>query len=420
MHMSPPLPDRSTNAFAWRDFRYFFFCKLLFNLAILMTVVGVGWQVYDLARRTRSIEGASLMLGLLGLIEFLAVAGFSLLAGYFIDRADRRKIVRAALVLDYCALLALWAYSRRHDPALWPIFAITGVIGIGRAFMAPATSALAPNVVAREALPSAVAWNSIAWQVAAVAGPALCGFLIHRGASAVYLTALPLLALALFCALMIRPVPLVKHSDLGPLESIRAGLAYIRTNPIVLGAISLDLFVVILGGATAMLPAFARDILHVGSDGFGLLRAAPAVGAGIVAIALAVVPLRRKVGLWMFGCVGLFGLATIVFGLSKSAPLSLVALATLGAADMISVYIRQSLVQINTPDHLRGRVASVSTIFISASNELGELESGLAARFLGAVPSVVAGGIGALVITGLWAWWFVDLRRADRLTPEPA
>lgn len=417
--MQPSQPAYSNNAFAYRDYRFFFVTKLLNSLATVMVAVGIGWQVYSLARRTGSIEQASLALGLVGLVEFLAVAIFSLIAGYVSDRIDRRWIMRAALAFLVITVALLWLYTHSGALRLWPVFAIGGLIGIGRAFMAPSTSSLAPNLVKRNALHSAIAWNSVSWQVAAIAGPALCGQLIVLGLTTVYGIAVILFAAALCTAQFIRPVALPIPSAEKPIASIKAGLRYIRSSPVVLGAISLDLFAVILGGATAMLPAYAKDILHVGAVGFGQLRAAPAVGASLVALILAFKPLRHKVGLWMFACVGIYGLATMVFGVSRYFPMSLAALAVLGAADMVSVFIRQSLVQIHTPDAMRGRVSSVSTVFISASNELGEFQSGMAARFLGAMPSVVVGGAGAIIVTVLWALWFADLRKADTLSGEP-
>lgn len=414
---STAAASQQRTAFQFRDFRLFWAAKFLGSFSSLMTVVAVGWQVYEIARRTHSVKEASLYLGLIGLVQFVTLAGCSLFAGYIADRLDRRWVARAALAVEIIAVGLLFAHALSGSSVLWPIFGAAGLLGVGRAFMAPSMQALAPNLVPIEILPSAIAWNSIAWQVAAVAGPAACGYLIVGGAEWVYGSCLVLLGLSLLCALGIRPVPRNIAPQSTPWRSIIEGLAYIRTNRVVLGAISLDLFAVLLGSATAMLPVYARDVLMVGPEGLGNLRAAPAVGAAVVALILTRLSIRRNVGLWMFACVGLFGVLTIVFGISKSYTLSLVALAGLGAADMISVYVRQSLVQIYTPDPMRGRVASVSTLFISASNELGEFQSGVVARLIGAVPSVVVGGIGAVVITVLWAFWYPELRKADRLTP---
>ena len=280
-------------------------------------------------------------------------------------------------------------------------------------------TALGPNLVPREVLPTAIAWNSIGWQTGAVLGPPLGAFLFAAAPSVPYLAAAGMFAVALVALLMITPVPLPPRSAKSPWAQTVEGLAYVRSNRIVLGAISLDLFAVLLGGATAMLPVFARDVLHVGVEGLGPLRAAPAFGAALTALLLTRRPLSRNVGVIMFACVGVFGLMTVIFGLSTNLHLSLGALAVLGAADMMSVYVRSSLIQLHTPDEMRGRVSAVSMLFISASNELGEFESGLTAAWLGPVEAVVLGGIGAVVVTFFWAWGFPELRKADRfVAPE--
>ncbi|MEX6725334.1 MFS transporter [Parapedomonas caeni] len=423
--MSSPSPAASEapapaapSAFGYRDFRLFWFSRLTGSLAVNMTAVAVGWQVYEIARQSHSIKEASLYLGLIGLVQFVTLAGCSLVAGYISDRFDRRWIARGALSVDLLSIGLLFAHARWGDQSLLPIFMAASLLGIGRAFMAPSMQALAPNLVPVTILPSAIAWNSIAWQIAAIGGPAACGYLIAGGAAWVYGTCLALLTVSLTCISFIRPVAQTPRTAGRPLRAILDGLSYIRTNRMVLGAISLDLFAVLLGGATAMLPVYARDILAVGPEGLGNLRAAPAVGAALVALVLTRFTLRNRVGLWMFACVGVYGLATAIFGLSTSYTLSLAMLGVLGAADMISVYVRSSLIQIHTPDDMRGRVASVSTLFISASNELGEFQSGIVARLIGAVPAVVVGGVGAIVVTVLWAMWFPELRKANRLATE--
>lgn len=405
------------SAFAVPDFRYFWVAKFLSSFSSLMTVVGVGWQVYEIARRTHTIKEASLYLGLIGLVQFVALAGCSLFAGHVIDRVDRRWVARGAIAVEIAALAWLFGHTVLDGQTLWPIFVAATLLGVGRAFMGPSLQALAPNLVPLNILPNAIAWNSIAWQTAAVGGPAACGYLMAGGPQWVYGTCLVLLALALGCMFRIRPVPHTVAPKDRPWKSILAGLRYIRTNPVILGAITLDLFAVLLGSATAMLPVYARDVLMVGPEGLGNLRAAPAVGAALVAVVLARFGLHRNVGLWMFGCVGLFGLCTVVFGLSRSFPLSLAALAVLGGADMVSVYVRQSLLQLYTPDEMRGRVAAAGTLFVSASNELGEFYAGVVARLIGAVPAVVVGGCAAMLVTVLWAWAFPDLRRANKLVP---
>jgi hypothetical protein len=268
--------------------------------------------------------------------------------------------------------------------------------------------------VPRHVLPTAIAWNSISFQVGAVGGPPIGAFLYAVNPAAPYLLAAVLFAIAFVALVSIPKVPLPPRSELSPWRMTVEGLGYVRHNKIVLGAISLDLFAVLLGGATAMLPVYARDILHVGVEGLGPLRAAPAFGAALTAVVLTRRPLASRVGIKMFACVAIFGVATIVFGLSTNFRLSLVALAVLGAADMVSVYVRSSLIQLHTPDAMRGRVSAVSMLFISASNELGEFESGLTAAWLGPVEAVVLGGVGAILVTLIWAWQFPELRRADR------
>ena len=404
-------------AFGYRDYRFFWAARFLGSFSSLMTVVGVGWVVYEIARRTHSIQEASLYLGLIGLVQFVALAGCTLFAGYISDRVDRRWVARGALMVEIASAAWLFGHTLSGMESMWPVFVSAALMGVGRAFMGPSLQALAPNLVPREILPSAIAWNSIAWQTAAVGGPAACGYLMALGAEWVFGTCLVLLCLALASMFCIRPVARTVAAKAAPWKSIVEGLRYIRTNPILLGAISLDLFAVLLSSAIAMLPVYARDVLMVGPEGLGNLRAAPAVGAALVALILTRGWLRHNVGLWMFGCVGLFGVCIVVFGLSRSFSLSLAALAVMGAADMISVYVRQSLLQLYTPDEMRGRVSSVGTLFVSASNELGEFYAGLMARLLGAVPAVVVGGFATIMVTVLWAWAFPDLRKANKLVP---
>jgi len=296
------------------------------------------------------------------------------------------------------------------------LIGIAFAFGIARAFRAPAGVALAPMLVPKALLPRAIAWNSLAFQAGTISGPALAGFLVGRWSSAhSYAVSLGLYLAAVIGLAFISRSTTPEFQPGSRLARVREGLTYIWNNKVVLGAISLDLFAVLLGGATALLPVFARDVLAVGAEGYGLLRSAPAVGAAVVALVLATRPIRRRAGAAMFSGVAIFGLATMVFGLSHSFVLSLVALATLGGADMVSVYVRQTLIQIVTPDQMRGRVASVSFLFIGASNELGEFESGVTARLLGPVLAAVLGGVASLGITGLWARLFPALRTVDRL-----
>lgn len=409
----------NTSAFAFRDFRFYWFMRLFNTLAIQMLSVAIGWQVYDVARQTRSVEESAFLLGMIGLAQFLPLFFLTLIAGYAADRLDRRWIGRAAITLEVTGVALLLIESLSATISLPVVFVVAAMLGAARALAAPAFQALAPNLVSKEVLPSAIALSSLAWQGASVVGPAIGGYVYVAGASAAYAVCLGLLLMSLGLAFMLRPVPRPPVSSLTPWQSVKEGLAYVRTNRVVFGAVTLDLFAVLLGGATALLPVFARDVLHVGPEGLGHLRAAPAAGAVVVAMMLAVWPLRRRMGLVMFWSVGVFGVLTALFGLSTNFTLSLCLLAMLGAVDMISVYVRQSIVQIFVPDAMRGRVASVSTLCISASNELGEFESGVAARFLGAVGAVVFGGVGAISITALWAWKFPELRRTDRLDSPP-
>jgi len=407
--------------FQYRDYRAFWAARLASTIASTMLVVVIGIHVYDLARRTMSIAEASFWLGMVGLAQFLPLFLLTLAAGYVADRIDRRWIVRASLALELACAAALAILSWIESMSLVPLFAVAVALGVGRAFAGPALSSFAPNLVPPPLLPSAIALNSIAWQAGAVAGPLLGGGAYAIDVPLPYALSVALFGLSLVAMFIIRPIPLGNAGKSHPVRAVIEGLAYVRANKIVLGAITLDLFAVLLGGATAMLPVYARDILHVGSEGLGALRAAPAVGAAATAFFLARRPLRRKVGTKMFVSVAIFGLATIVFGESRVMWLSLASLVVLGASDMISVYVRSSLIQLHTPDAMRGRVSAVSGLFISASNELGEFRAGLAGAAFGPVAAVVGGGALAVLVTGACAWAFPSLRKADRfVAPSPA
>ncbi|MFN0114829.1 MAG: MFS transporter [Paracoccaceae bacterium] len=399
----------------YRDFGLFWLAMLLVNVAVQIEAVTIGWQVYALGRQTRSIEESAFLVGMVGLVQFLPLAVLSLFAGGAADRHSRRLIVQAALAAEILCALGLTALALSPAPDLRLVFAVAAVFGAARAYLSPAASALVPMLVPRHEMPQAISLKSLSWQGAVIVGPWVGGLLIAVSPASAYGAGVALFAAGFAINLMIRTPSTPDRQPGHPLRQIVEGLVYVWRNRIVFGAISLDLFAVLLGGVTALLPAFASDVLDVGPEGFGLLRSGPAVGALLMAAALARWPLRRKAGVRMLLAVAGFGLATIVFALSRSMVLSLLALAALGAADMISVYVRQTLVQIVTPDHMRGRVSSVSGLFISGSNELGEFESGIAARFLGPVGAAVFGGIGTLAVTGLWAWMFPDLRKADRL-----
>jgi MFS family permease len=402
-----------SHPFAIRDFRFYWVARLASTIGQMAMVIVIGWQVYDIARRTMDTHHAALQLGLIGVVQFVPLFVLTLVTGWTADRIDRRHIARASIALEMLCAAVLGFLAWSHATSLPALFAIAGLLGVARAFAGPALGALAPNLVPREILPRAIAMSSIAWQSGAIAGPALGGYLYSFAPFAPYATAGGLFVLSLGCMFMIRPIA---RTEIGgsrnPWKQMVDGLHYVRENKLVLGAISLDLFAVLLGGATAMLPVFARDILHSGPTGLGHLRAAPAVGATLTALWFAWRPLKHDVGVKMLAAVGIFGAATIGFGLSRVMPLSLLCLALLGAADMFSVYVRQSLIQLYTPNEMRGRVGAVSSLFISASNELGEAESGFLAALIGPVAAVVGGGAGAILVTLLWARWFPELRRA--------
>lgn len=412
----PPLSPESGRALlAIANYRHFWLSRFLDNLAVQAQAVTIAWQVYAIARHSHSVGEAAFLVGMIGLAQFLPLFALTLIAGDTADRHDRRLIMGACIGVEVVGALVLCALSLTGSTLLWPIFLIAAGFGAARAFFAPASTALGPTLVPRSLLPRSIAWSSLAWQGASIVGPAIGGLLCGVSPAAAYGGSAVLYVASLAALMLLKPPAQASRSIASRPEMIKEGLAYIWTNKIVLGAISLDLFAVLLGGATALLPVFARDVLHVGAEGFGMLRAGPAIGAAIVAVWLAVRPVRAHAGLAMFSGVAVFGLATVVFALSRSMALSIIALAVLGGADMISVYVRQTLIQIVTPDAMRGRVAAVSMLFIGASNELGEFETGVVARLLGPVGAALFGGVGALGVTGLWAVLFPALRKADRL-----
>ncbi len=397
------------------DYLRFWASRWMGSLGSQVQSVTMGWQIYTISRRILSVGASALNVSLIGLITFMPLFLLALVAGEAADRYDRRRILMCCYAGESSAVLAL-AFAAFTGHASVPLLlSLALVFGTSRAFFSPAMTALGPMLVPRALLPRAIAWNSLAWQSASIVGPAIGGLLVAISPGAAYATTLALYLAAALSLSSIRRNTRPQAQPGSRLDLVKAGLAYVWTNRVVFGAISLDMAAVILGGATALLPAFARDVLHAGPQGFGLLRAAPAIGATVVGLHLAARPIRRHAGLIMFVGVAAYAVATVVFGASKILVLSAIALAILGGADMLSVFVRQTLVQLMTPDSMRGRVGAVSSLFIGASNELGEFESGLAARFLGPVRAVVFGGLGALAVTGLWAWLFPGLRRADRL-----
>jgi MFS family permease len=377
---------------------------------MLVQSVAVGWQVYDLTR-------SPLSLGIVGLVEFAPMFLLTLPAGELADRVDQRLILAASLALEALSSGLLLAYALLHPRQIWPLYAVLALFGCARGFSGPAGRSLLPFLVPTEKLAKAIAWASSIGQVAVIAGPAIGGFAYALGPSVAYGGCLIGFLVAAAGTTLLRgrrPEPR-KEVAASWAERVQEGIRFVRSRPVVLGAISLDLFAVLLGGATALLPVYARDILHVGPTGLGILRSAPAAGAAVVALYLVYRPIERRVGPVLFGAVAVFGIATIVFGLATDFRLSLVALAVLGASDQVSVYIRSALVQFATPDSMRGRVSAVSTLFISSSNELGEFESGVTAALFGTVPAVILGGVGTLAVVATWMKMFPPLRTVDHM-----
>ncbi len=400
------------SAFRYSNFTLFVVARFFLVAALEMQSVAVGWQVYEITRRP-------LDLGLVGLAQFLPVILLFLAAGHAADRFNRKRLVLLCYVGFAACYAVLFEIARVRMHKVTFIYAVLVLLGVVRAFNAPAARSLLPQLVPMEFFPSAVAWNATIFQGATILGPALGGLLYAAfgGPAGVYGIALVVTVLAIITLLRVTLTqPEREHEELSA-RSVLAGLRYIWTHKIILGSISLDLFAVLLGGAVALLPVYAREILRTGPWGLGLLRAAPGVGAAMMAILLAHRPLRQRVGKIMLFCVAGFGAFTLVFGISHSLVLSLVSLVLVGASDMVSVVVRGTLVQIATPDAVRGRVNAVDMIFIGASNELGEFESGVTAHWFGAVPAVILGGVGTLVVVALWAWLFPELRNANQLTP---
>ncbi len=410
--------SQAAAAFLSRDF-------LLYQLARVVVIIGaeaqalaVAWQVYEITHK-------AIDLGYTGLVLFLPGLLFILPAGHVADRFDRRQVILVCYALQAICSFALLRFAWMGIHQVWPIFVVLFLIGTGRAFSGPASSALVPHLVPTQHFVNAITWGSAIFQIANIVGPAFGGILftlpLHgrlRGAALVYSFMLGCILwfLVLVGLLRVRPGRM-EHRSISK-EVLLAGFRYVAKTQVLLGSISLDLFAVLLGGAVALMPIFAQDILHAGPRGLGMLRAAPALGALAVSLWLMVRPIRDKAGARMLTCVAIFGASTILFGVSRSLPISLAALFIVGASDMVSVVIRSSMLQLATPPAMRGRVSAVNSLFVGASNELGEFESGLTAQWWGAVRAVVIGGVGSLAITGLWAVFFPSLRRAGDLTPE--
>jgi MFS family permease len=397
-------------AFTHPGFVLFQIARFLMVAATEMQAVAVGWQVYDITRKP-------LDLGFVGLAQFLPGILLFPLSGHASDRYERRNVLSvcyAGFAVCFGLLLML---ARRSAPSIVSMYVVLVLIGVVRSFNSTASRAILPQLVPREHFPNAVAWNSSIFQAATILGPSLGGivYAVFHGPSAVYAIAMATAAAAMVSTFRIKPELQARRREPMTFKTVFAGLDYIWSKKLILGAISLDLFAVLLGGAVALLPVYAREILHTGPWGLGLMRTAPGVGAALMAVMLAHWPLRGKSGPTLLGAVAGFGIFTIVFGLSRNLVVSLAALVLLGASDMISVIIRATLTQLATPDEMRGRVTAVDMIFIGASNEFGQFESGVTAQWFGTVPAVILGGVGTLVVIALWAWWFPELRRAGDL-----
>src|ERR1019366_7196780 len=419
-------------AFTYPNFVSYTLARFLIVVSLEMQSIAVGWQVYEITRRP-------IDLGYVGLAQFAPGFALFLFAGHAADLFDRRKLLMWCYGgFALCSALLL-AISWRAPQSVHSIYVVLVLLGVFRSFNFPVSRALLPQLVPEEHFSNAVAWNASTFQIATIAGPAIGGiaYALFRGPDAVYAIAVTVSIVSTILTLRIHPQPTSPEKELAErvadrvadkesvsLRTVLAGFRFIWEKKLILGSISLDMFAVLLGGAVALLPVYARTILHTGPWGLGLLRSAPGVGATLMAIVIAHWPVRRHAGLTMLFCVGGFGVFTIIFGISHSLILSMLALLLLGASDMVSVIIRATLVQVATPDEMRGRVNAVDMLFIGVSNELGEFESGLTAQWFGTVPAVVLGGVGTLLVIAAWAWLFPELRKADRLTvaelvPEP-
>ena len=405
--------EPSRHAFSYTGFRFFWLTTLLVSFAVQIMSVSIAWQIYD-------VTGNVFLLGLVGLCLFLPALLLMLVTGLTADRFNRRLIMAICLGVELLCALAFLAFVNAEAHQVWPIFAILVVLGTARAFWGPAAQSLAPNLVPPEALSNAITVNASAWQMASILGPAAGGLLYGIAPTVAFGTGAALLVIAVVCVLLI-PKPVQRESrQATSLETIFGGFRYIFSNKVVLGAISLDMFAVLMGGAVALLPVYTKDILQAGPQELGFLRAAPGIGAIAMGLILMRIPVRDHAGKILFLFVGLFGAFTVLFGLSTSAWLSVVALGLVGASDMVSVTIRETIMQLWTPEEVRGRVNAVNSVFIGASNELGEFRAGSVAALIGPVPAVVIGGFGAIAVAGIWATIFPELRTQRKLDERRA
>jgi MFS family permease len=409
-------PRSSANAFSHRGFVLYWLASIAASFAVQIMSVSVGWQIYDITRNP-------LYLGYVGLVQFVPPLVLVLVTGLVADKFNRRLIMGLCLGLELVCAMGLVAFTLAAPASVSPVFVILTALGIARAFFNPASDALTPNLVPSEALAHAISLNSMGWQAGNIVGPVFGGLLYGIGGTVAYGVAASLILGAIVLVAMIGQVPQKTHAQETGLKTLLAGFSFIRHERIVLGAISLDLFAVLLGGAVALMPVYARDILETGPWGLGLLRSSPGIGAIAMALWLARFPVRDHAGVILFLFVAGFGFFNVVFGLSAWVPLSVAALALAGACDMVSVYIRETLMQLWTPDEVRGRVNAVNRVFIGASNELGEFRAGVAAAWIGAVAAVTLGGAGTMAIAAIWARIFPELRTARKLagrTGQPA
>lgn len=418
---TPAASAKPPSPLSFADYRYFWFARFTAVMATMAMVVVIGVQLYDTARTDygMSVHEASFQLGLLGLFQFVPLAILTPVAGWAADRFERRSVAIFSNLVDVGIAATLGWFTWTDGLTLPLLFGLAALHGVARVFSGPAMSAIAPNIVPPAVLPRAIAMSSIAWQSASVIGPAAGGLIFAAHPASVYVFAVLLLAISAFTISRVRPVlPPPAEVRRHPLREMADGLQFTWRERFLLGTITLDLFAVILSGATALFPVFARDIFHTGPDAVGFMRAAVALGSVGVGVGLAIRPIERNVGVKMLWAVAAFGAGTVAFGLSTNLLLSLALLVVMGAADMFSVFVRSTLIQLNTPDHMRGRVSAVSGLAISASNELGEMRAGSMAAVMGPVGAVVIGGAAAIGVTALWAWLFPELRRARTFEPQ--
>ncbi|MDP2644868.1 MAG: MFS transporter [Desulfobacterales bacterium] len=404
----PKYQIKGMAVFGHRDFSLFYFSKTVAAIALQMVRVAIAYQIYDLT-------GNPMDLAYMGLATFAPAIGFSLFTGYMADLFDRRLVISICYAVMLLSALLFLFFTLSGTAMVWPAFAIMAVMGTGRAFYQPASTSLLPNLVPADIFPNAVAWNTTSIRISQIVGPALGGMLYLAGPEVVYTVSAMVLAVSVITTTMIRTRSGRTGKQRTSLAVLLAGIAYIYSKKIVFGAMILDMFVVLLGGVTALLPVYAKDILHVGPTGAGLLRSAMAAGGMVSALTLTQISLTRNVGYILYISIFIFGAATLVFGVSPWFPLSLAAMAILGSADMISVYIRNTLIQIATPDEMRGRVSAVNAVFTGASNEIGEFRAGAMAALIGTMPAVIVGGLGSIIVTAACWRLFPNLLKVQRI-----